>query len=551
MRRLLVCAVGCMCAACLAARAAQADTYTVTTTADPSTSPCPSATASCSLRQLILYVEEHSFPPDTIVVAPGTYTLQHGQLLIEGSMSIVGGGAQSTVIEEPVPADRETAGDRVFDVEPAAEGLTPIVSISGVEVAGGDANADNPLDPFFGGDIRNAGVLRLSEDWITNGFACSGGGVGNDAGTLTIDRSLISGNHSACGGGDSGGVENYGTPASSGKPNLPGHLTIEDSTVADNDARLVGGVYSWNDSSNTTLIANSTIAANSNREEAGGAARGPGGGLGLGEGTVRIENSILADNVEITAGVTTPTNCAPGPGITSLGRNIDSGSDCELSDTIPGQADQSDTNPLLEPLQNNGGATMTMALQAGSPALDKVPAAGGDCPATDQRGVPRPQGPACDIGSFELEVASRPPTGAPNTAGSTTTTTTKTPGPTCTLSSNGTRVGFSKTKPHKSKSPPSGTMTLTASCNQALAATLTGTLTELVLSRASHRRRHTKILRLAAVLTSLTANSPRKLAVSIPGKALTALTHGTQESILFTLRAGSATASAKITRLRI
>ena len=50
---------------------------------------------------------------------------------------------------------------------------------------------------------------------------------------------------------------------------------------------------------------------------------------------------------------------------------------------------------------------MTIALAPGSPALGRVPRTGFDCPATDQRGVPRPQGTGCDIGAFELQV---PPT---------------------------------------------------------------------------------------------------------------------------------------------
>ena len=54
---------------------------------------------------------------------------------------------------------------------------------------------------------------------------------------------------------------------------------------------------------------------------------------------------------------------------------------------------------ILGPLAANGGATMTHALVAGSPALDVVPTS--DCAATDQRGVSRPQGLACDIGAFE------------------------------------------------------------------------------------------------------------------------------------------------------
>ena len=55
-------------------------------------------------------------------------------------------------------------------------------------------------------------------------------------------------------------------------------------------------------------------------------------------------------------------------------------------------------------LQDNGGPTKTLALRAGSPALDKVPPGGAGCTATDQRGIARPQGPACDIGAFELAV---------------------------------------------------------------------------------------------------------------------------------------------------
>ena len=62
-------------------------------------------------------------------------------------------------------------------------------------------------------------------------------------------------------------------------------------------------------------------------------------------------------------------------------------------------------NPLLDPngLQNNGGPTQTIALQAGSPAIDAIPIA--NCPASDQRGDPRTvRGyTACDAGAFEVQ----------------------------------------------------------------------------------------------------------------------------------------------------
>lgn len=62
-----------------------------------------------------------------------------------------------------------------------------------------------------------------------------------------------------------------------------------------------------------------------------------------------------------------------------------------------------DADPILGGLGNNGGKTQTVPLQPGSSAMDT----GEDgiyalCPATDQRGLKRPQGPACDIGAFEL-----------------------------------------------------------------------------------------------------------------------------------------------------
>lgn len=57
-------------------------------------------------------------------------------------------------------------------------------------------------------------------------------------------------------------------------------------------------------------------------------------------------------------------------------------------------------DPLLGPLEDNGGPTATRALLIGSPAIDAGDTA--PCPATDQRGVARPQGSGCDIGAYEL-----------------------------------------------------------------------------------------------------------------------------------------------------
>jgi hypothetical protein len=339
------------------------------------------------------------FPPDTISVPAGTYTLapELGALVITDNLSIVGAGARTTTIAMPVPADRSSSGDRVFAIRVPAGGTAPTVAIAGVTLSGGTAN---PANGFFGGNVINdSAALTLSDDWITNGSAYSGGGVANTQGTLTVLRSLVSGNRAPFGGGDSGGILNHGTPATSTAPDRPGHLVVESSTITGNDARLVGGVFTFNDKTNTLVVSNSTIAGNTSMDEPGGSLRPSGGGLGSDAGSARVQNSVIADNVSISGGVRTPANCgvrAGGP-ITSVGSNVDSGADCSFAKA----GDISSIDPLLGALQDNGGPTDTFALRPNSPARDRVETYG---PALDQRGVARPQGPGCDAGAFERAV---------------------------------------------------------------------------------------------------------------------------------------------------
>jgi hypothetical protein len=62
---------------------------------------------------------------------------------------------------------------------------------------------------------------------------------------------------------------------------------------------------------------------------------------------------------------------------------------------------------LASSLAKNGGPTKTIALLKGSPAINAIPEATNGCGTdvtTDQRGVKRPQGEGCDIGSFEKKV---------------------------------------------------------------------------------------------------------------------------------------------------
>jgi len=91
-----------------------------------------------------------------------------------------------------------------------------------------------------------------------------------------------------------------------------------------------------------------------------------------------------------------------GPSCSGIAGTVtDGGHDIVFPDTgCPG----ANVDPTLGALTDNGGPTTSQALNAGSPALDAGPPSGADCPASDQRGVSRPQGPGCDIGAFERSV---------------------------------------------------------------------------------------------------------------------------------------------------
>ena len=155
-------------------------------------------------------------PPDTIMVPAGSYLLSQGPLTVDQSVNVAGAGAQTTQIEQETTSQTS----RVFDIQRKANsGVTPTVVISGLAMAFGKADSTNG---YFGGDVRNQGILTLSEDLIEDGSTTSGsgGGISNDGGTLTLTHSLVWNNSSTNpnGGGDSGGIQNYGDDTSAPGP---------------------------------------------------------------------------------------------------------------------------------------------------------------------------------------------------------------------------------------------------------------------------------------------------------------------------------------------
>ena len=239
----------------------------------------------------------------------------------------------------------------------------------------------------------------------TVAFPDGGGGIFN-AGELTLIAAVVRENvasPSPCGkGGPCYGI--------GGGINNQGKLVLLGSTVSENTAQYGGGVSSGDP---FTGVGNGTVSVTlTNSTVSGNSAVYVGGGILGGIGTISVTHSTVSGNTALggsgigsdpPGGVTVTSSLIDGDcyeSIVSNGYNIESpGNTCGFDQTGH-QASVPD--PMLGPLQNNGGPTMTHALLPGSAALDVIPEA--ECEVDeDQRGVARPQGSACDVGAFERQ----------------------------------------------------------------------------------------------------------------------------------------------------
>jgi hypothetical protein len=242
---------------------------------------------------------------------------------------------------------------------------------------GGDGGAitQGPITPTmtiqgstFDGNIGGTGGTGGD-----GGFGAGTGGVGGSGGavwslTPDISNSTFAANQSGLGGPGGMGLLGEGIGGDGGNGGaLAGHIGIRSTTIARNTTGMGG--------------AGSTQGGN-----------GVGGGLDS-QSPGTMVGSIVAGNT-LGGGPTTEflANCsgaAPSTNTSNLTFPANTGCVATVGD------------PVLGPLADNDGPTKTMALGPGSAAIDQLPV-GSNCPATDQRGIARPQGPACDIGAFEL-----------------------------------------------------------------------------------------------------------------------------------------------------
>jgi CSLREA domain-containing protein len=234
-------------------------------------------------------------------------------------------------------------------------------------------------------------TATITSSTIAANAAEDGGGIANFAGRLTVAKTTVSGNTASHRGG---GVYNtVGDPFG----RLDAFISLTNSTISGNAADSGAGIANLDRLGGATVVVtNSTVAFNS--------ARIRGGGVHQADG-LENPNGVLLANALVGR------NTAPaGPDVLgSFGARfslIGDGTGSDIANTDGNRVGNvtpngSPIDPKLGPLAANGGPTLTHALLPGSPAIDAAGSA--DCPGKDQRGVNRPQGAACDIGSYERQ----------------------------------------------------------------------------------------------------------------------------------------------------
>ena len=280
--------------------------------------------------------------------------------------------------------------------------------------------SNTAMSEFGGGSgagVANTGTLTIDHsEIISNTVFGNGAGLYSTSGSLLLTNSSVRGNTSS---GDGGGMFISGQ--------IDRHIAISNTTISGNGAIGGGGLYLQTTSGSPyeMTMTNVTISGNSAVEGAGilkgrnpsnayftltivnatianntiTTGNSAGGITNSCCGTTFIQNTILSNNSN--------ANCSNSGTLSSYGFNVDSGSTCGFT----AAGDQSNTDPKLGLLHDNGGPTQTHALLDHSPAIDAVNTT--QCPLTDQRGVARPADGdgngtfICDVGAYELSATYR------------------------------------------------------------------------------------------------------------------------------------------------
>ncbi len=388
----------------LAPTAVASTTWYVNGVSGNNSNTCTSPTTAC---KTIKHAISLAASGDSIIVAAATYT---ENLTIGISLTLIGSGASTTIVDgggvnTVVTISNGTAHVTLskftlrhgLATNGAGVNNSGMLTINNTAISGNVAQSSTTFSR--GGGVYNHGTLTINNSTVRGNSANTDGGGIFNTGRMTINRSTVSKNSTM---GDGGGMWNLGT------------LKINASTISGNTGGAIlfstgGGIAN----SATMTIVNSTISGNTVfRHGTGGIVNlqgtltmsnstiaGNQGGIYVNLGTATLQNSVVANN--------SGGNCFGH--VSSNGYNLSSDSSCNFS----GPGVLNNTNPMLGPLQYNGGPTQTMALPSSSPAVDAGNPNGctdglGHLLITDQRGKPRPDTEdkgGCDIGAYEFQSA--------------------------------------------------------------------------------------------------------------------------------------------------
>ena len=430
---------------------AAGSTYTLTSVADTQfgANGLPSITSEITINGNGAIIErDTSAPAFRIVHVANTGTLTLNNVTLRNGL-------------RPGPSTSTTMRGGAILNRGATTLIASIITNNNAVYAGGIENYSGTLDIHNsviennGATITSSGtaggisnfynaVLTLTDSTIQNNQSVSSGGGLRNHGTTTLIRTKIIGNnnqgmyngidgvltiidstfHSNVSNSTGGALAIFGRSSSPSPVIIQGSsffnntsnsaggaitsryadVTIVNSTFSGNSARTVGTAI-HNQSASDMHISFSTIVNNTSVLGANAALQN--------FGSLQITNSIVANNSR---------DCNANGAWAAMFVNLDSDGTCSGFGIT--------ANPVLGPLQANGGTTLTHAFAGPSVAIDAAAscnATGGSTVTADQRGIARPQGGACDLGAVEDDTGIPTVTPGLPTA---TFTVTNTPGPT-------------------------------------------------------------------------------------------------------------------------
>ncbi len=354
-------------------------------------------------------------------ILPGTVTLNGSEIAITSSLTISGPGRDQLTVSGG-------SQSRIFFIDDATTN-TSSVTVEAITLRNGRAGYYNASGMYFvygaGGALRNHEELTIRNSLIAGNGSYGRGGALLSSGPLHIETTSFQSNNAFRGdAGFSGGAiysrgdlsiidstftNNQSSAAggaivASGESATVANSTFNDNTASNSDGAVSGGAIAFYGDGSFSLD-NSTVSDNS----LSSTIREYGGGVAVSNGTLTIRNTTISGNSGDHGGGIFARDSATVHVQDSIIANSLGNDDCV------GTLATNDNNliedrscspalfgdPLLAPLENNGGPTQTHALLPSSGAID---ADNASCVATDQRGLSRDDGTGfCDIGAFESD----------------------------------------------------------------------------------------------------------------------------------------------------